>query len=309
MSQTDIQWTDESLNPIRARHKETGELGWHCEKVGKGCEYCYAEPINLNRFGTGLPFTRSSRDLVEIFLDEKMLQVPLKRRKPTKFFISSTTDICASFVPDEVLDRIFAVMALADKHTFQLLTKRPDRLWEYINDVDFPYPNVHLGFSGSTQNDFDKNLGYLLDTPAALRFVSYEPGLEAVDFEKIVPPSLAQRHPYGSVMEYDVLRGHMKGPDDVGLPKLGWVIIGGESGADARPFDIRWARDCVAQCKDAGVPVFVKQLGTNPVDNGTPIKLKDRKGGEPAEWPADLRVREFPEMTGKYSINDQKIFH
>lgn len=107
--------------------------------------------------------------------------------------------------------------------------------------------------------------------------------------------------PFEPTVAVDALRGHVKGPDDVLPYRVDWVIVGGESGRGARPFDLAWARSVVAQCRGAGVPVFVKQLGDDPVQTGPDAtrlgsiaELRARKGGDPAEWPADLRVREWP---------------
>lgn len=135
-----IEWTDASWNPIRARRTDATPadpeiadlVGWHCERVSPGCQHCYAETINEKRFGTGLPYNRKSRDLVSVELDEAALLKPLHWKKPRKVFVCSMTDLFGEWVPDEVIDRVFAVMALSPQHTFQLLTKRPERMREYV---------------------------------------------------------------------------------------------------------------------------------------------------------------------------------
>ena len=222
------------------------------------------------------------------------------------------------------LAHVFAAMVAAERHTFQILTKRPERMAAWFEwaerhpymdgspdggpiaalakaicetnaplpdrvfggdgdegvaisralDVDWPLPNVWIGTSVENQEAADERSGPLRTTPAALRFYSVEPLLSPID-----------RLP---------------------LDGIGWVIVGGESGHGARPCDLAWIRSIVAQCKAASVPVFVKQVGARPVEleivEGFPIHRRDqlirnRKGGDMAEWPEDLRVREFPAGT------------
>jgi protein gp37 len=122
-----IEWTDATWNPIRARNKKTGKVGWHCEHATTGCEFCYAEGFN-KRLGTGLDFKPGHRKDIEIFLDEAMLMQPLRWKKPRMIFVGSMTDLFADFVPDEWIDKVFAVMALSPQHTFQVLTKRAKRM-------------------------------------------------------------------------------------------------------------------------------------------------------------------------------------
>jgi protein gp37 len=122
-----IEWTDASWTPVRARRKDNGKVGVACVKVSPACKNCYAERFNMRNLpvhGTGLPYTVEALDQVEIFLDEEMLLVPLKWKKPRKIFVCSQTDLFGEFVPDEMIDRVFAVMALCPQHTFQVLTKR-----------------------------------------------------------------------------------------------------------------------------------------------------------------------------------------
>ena len=351
---THIEWTDATWNPLRARvlnpiRTETEgqiEVGWHCERVSPGCQHCYAETINEKRFGTGLPYNRKSRDMVSVELDEKALLQPLHWRRPRKVFVCSMTDLFGEWVPDEVIDRVFAVMALSPQHTFQVLTKRPERMRAYVADrgkhgfeysaagriVDviiddkspafslihgdpsyvvkyfdwehqegepwWPLPNVGLGTSVEDQPRANERIGHLLATPAAVRFLSCEPLLGAVDLAHI------------DTMDPDEDPGFSAlvcGPDDEGTidTVIDWVIVGGESGPGARPCDIGWIRGIVGQCQAAGTAVFVKQLGAKPFTSNAGLpwadehpvtwyRYKDRKGGDMAEWPKDLRVREFP---------------
>ena len=129
MSKTKIEWTDDSWNPIRARNVKTGKVGWHCQKISPGCENCYAESMN-RRLGTRLSYVPAGE--AGLFLDEKMLTQPLRWRKPRRVFVCSMTDLFADFVPDEWIATIFGIMAAAPQHTFQVLTKRSDRMADWF---------------------------------------------------------------------------------------------------------------------------------------------------------------------------------
>ena len=199
---------------------------------------------------------------------EEAMGIPLKRRKPTTYFVNSMSDLFHRDVPFGFVDKVFAVMALCPRHTFQILTKRPERMAEYMaGRAAVSPPNVWLGTSVENQAAADERIPHLLETAAAVRFLSCEPLL---------------------------------GPlTTLGLRGLNWVIVGGESGPNARPCNIDWIRAIVQQCREAGVPCFVKQLGSHPIGRHSSgfdfrLKLKDRKGGDPAEWPEDLRLREMP---------------
>lgn len=310
-SKSNIEWCDATWTPIRARRFDDRKVGVHCERVSPGCLNCYSSTFNRRRLpnqGTGLDFVRGSRDKVEIFLDGKLLSDPMRWRKPKRIFVCSQTDLFAEFVPFDFIDRVFAVMALCPQHTFQILTKRPERMREYvesfgwdfarlediacqlsnspcaaglIEDVDFPLKNVWLGVSVENQDTLHR-IDTLKDIPAAVRFVSFEPLLEDL----------------GAVI----------------LDKIHWAIIGGESGPGARPMFLEWAQSLIQQCRDQSVAPFMKQFGANvhelsgetwwpegaalTDDNfgGFHIHLEDRKGGSMDEWPEDLRVREFPKQ-------------
>lgn len=336
---TSIEWTDATWNPVRG-----------CSRVSEGCRNCYAERQAARFRGDGDPFhgfAYSDKagphwtgrvELIPSKLDE-----PLRWRKPRRIFVNSMSDLFHESLPDEAIAAVFGVMAACPQHTFQVLTKRPKRMlrwFEWLLDLPFgadrmlyaaahelgdgseedeqvqvdrlrelsetvaadlawPLHNVWLGVSVEDQASFDERILHLVSTPAALRFISYEPALGPLDCSLPVAP-----------MATPLLR-----PSD---PKNGpgcvhWLIVGGESGPGARPFDLAWARSAVAQCREAGVPVFVKQLGARPTGepwlkaNGKWVQqhyhparrnepvLSDRKGGDPSEWPEDLRVREFPE--------------
>jgi protein gp37 len=332
---TAIQWTQQTWNPI---------VG--CSVVSPGCTNCYAMRMawrmannpktpqyhGLTRKVNGQPVWTGKVRMVEHKLTE-----PLKRRTPTTYFVNSMGDLFHEDVPDDWIDRVFAVMALASQHRFQVLTKRGQRMRAYfdarrdgdpwaeaadeiggllglaehtvvLEPSDIPLPNVHLGVSAEDQRRADERIPDLRFTPAAVRFVSYEPALGPIDFTRINNVD---------TVATDVLRGvrvdpqtMLHVPGDKPLAPLDWVIVGGESGPGARLCHVDWIRSTVAQCQAAGVPVFVKQFGSCFVDEvngtaGTALKtdpdvviarrLTDRKGGTMSEWPADLKVREMPE--------------
>lgn len=306
---TGIQWTDETWNPTSG-----------CSKVSQGCKNCYAERV--------FPRPYPGRKFTDVRTHPDRLQQPLRWKRPRRVFVNSMSDLFHEDVPDQFIDQVFAVMALSPQHTFQVLTKRPERMQAYFRnewvgfrqreqmqlmrptsvlDVSYPLPNVWLGVSVEDQETADERIPLLLQTPAAVRFISAEPLLGPVDLTRLhhdTWPSEPNR--YGE--QYALYMSAFSGirptttQSYVESPKLDWVIVGGESGPKARPCDVDWIRGIVGQCKDAGVPVFVKQLGARRIENGCSDPghtasldhVRDRKGGDPAEWPADLRVREFP---------------
>lgn len=244
----------------------------------------------------------------DVFLDEAALTQPLHWRKPSTIFVVSMGDLFYEKVPFEYIDRIFAVMALCPQHTFLLLTKRPERAREYLTEVTqsdgayaeeriqdigvsqyikniilkcdhfyrWPLPNVWLGCTAENQEQADKRIPILLDTPAAKRFVSVEPMLGPVDLK------LATTCDRNCGEYQDAECPGTSGPC-VMQRTLDWVICGGESGPGARPMHPDWARSLRDQCVAAGVALFVKQLHIN-----------GKLSKELAEWPKDLQIREFP---------------
>lgn len=312
MNKTSIAWCDYTSNPIRARNKETGKTGHYCTHVSEGCENCYAGVWNLERFGTGLDFIAQNRDKVEVFLNEDELREWSKPKYAGKrVFVADMTDWCHELVTDEMRYRMFVAMAEAKDVTFQLLTKRPERMREFCkriayirteelqhltapnasywpNEVDDgiftpkPLPNVWLGVTAENQRWADERIPILLDTPAAVRFVSVEPMLGPVDFERL---TVGEDGPTG---EWPTGQFYFRDAFDDGsgppFTRIDWVIVGGESGANARPFDPQWARDVRDQCAAAGVACFVKQMGGKRFPDDRLESL-----------PEDLRVREFPD--------------
>jgi protein gp37 len=312
---TKIEWTrgddgamGKTWNPVRG-----------CSVVSPGCTHCYAMK-QAARFPAYRGLTKPSKGgpvwTGEVRLVPEKLGEPLRWRKPRRVFVNSMSDLFHEGVPDEFIAEVFGVMALADRHTFQILTKRPERMRRWIeehtcanNPRFWPLPNVWLGVSCEDQVRADERIPLLLDTPAAVRFVSYEPALGPLQLD----PSWIGGYPSSDEWA-------RTGPKE---PRLSWLIVGGESGPSARPCDVSWVRSIVAQCRAAGVACFVKQLGARPYETFPPgykdaqlsregwtlveyadgsqpprwsrfPRYSDRKGGDPAEWPEDLRVREWP---------------
>ncbi len=334
---TNIEWTDEVWNPV------TG-----CTKVSQGCKNCYAEVIANRRLPHG-GFT--DRPFTTVRTHGDRLTQPLRWKKPRKVFVNSMSDLFHEDVPEFFIDCVFAVMAVARHHTFQILTKRPERMLAYMSGrsrsaqpwkdaartvgyslefegvslVPFPLPNVWLGVSAENQETADERIPLLRQTPAAIRFVSYEPALAVVDFSKHLHVTWVYAAGEGEAHPSNDGRGGWWSDlgvrsDEGELPRPDWIIIGGESGPKARPFDLMWARVSIAQCKAAGVACFVKQLGAVPMMSNAewqsrdtvrmlnhrnhhrvpkgfePIYLTNRKGGYMDEWPEILRVRQFPQV-------------
>lgn len=296
MGKTSIEWTEHSVNPIRARLRDYKDhVGHYCVKLSPGCKNCYASRMQP-RFG--LPVFAEQRGELEpeLFLDDKVLDSVRRRKKPTTYFWCDMTDLFGEWVPRDWIIRCFAVMAETPHHTHQVLTKRAKRMREVLTEIGglgkgpdgkahtrghlhwgvagerpWPLPNVILMVSAENQATADERIPELLATPAAVRGVSAEPLLGPLDLA-----------PWFGKPE----------------PALGWLIVGGESGPGARPFDLAWARELVQQCRGAAVPCFVKQLGRRPVGDWSdsepwPARLSS-KGGDMSEWPEDLRVRQMP---------------
>jgi protein gp37 len=228
----------------------------------------------------------------------------------------STSSIPDPFHPDitdESLDQFMATVALNPHITYQVLTKRTERMYEYFNRAEckdcveyaarwilpewesrqegfdltkWPLPNLHLGVSVENQAAADERIPWLLKTPAAKRVLSVEPLLEQI--------TLTMLH-HAGITNIDCLNGRhgLAYPLQGHGEKIDQIIVGGESGPGARPFHLEWARSLQQQCEYSGTAFFLKQVGSNPFLDGEPLKLKDRKGGDISEWPEDLQVREL----------------
>ena len=261
--------------------------------------------------------------------DVDKLSEPLRRKAPTMYFVNSMSDLFGEGLANEQIAAVFGVMAACPQHTFQVLTKRAGRMLEWFkwaaalprppytnlvdldatlaafvalslascggsplppSDASWPLPNVWLGVSCERQEEADERIPFLLRCPAAIRWVSAEPLLGPVNLSDYMDRGYESGGPQGWI----------------DLPGLDWIVWGGESGHGARPCDVEWIRDGVRQCRKAGIPAFVKQMGAYvtwdgfapaggfDTRRGFRIDMKDRKGANPVEWPADLRVREWP---------------
>lgn len=262
MNKTTIEWTDFSSNPIYAVDRESGTRGHHCVKVSAGCAHCYAEKLNMTaRFGgTGLAYVAKNTERVEFKLNHAELESWTRRVKPAKVFIGDMTDIFQEAVPDDFLHAIFHAIE-ESVLTFQLLTKRPERLARWCEEFKYRLPeNVWIGTSVENQATAEERIPHLLQIPARVRFLSCEPLLGAVDLT-----SLKIKDCYIDVLQgelrYDLLFGVTQGVVRNKKQRINWVIAGGESGAKARPMHPDWARGLRDQCVTAGVPYFFKQWG------------------------------------------------
>jgi protein gp37 len=308
---TKIEWTDATWNPVRG-----------CTRVSAGCVNCYAQSVAARFSGPGMPYeglaertSRGARWTGKVALVEAALTIPLRWKRPRRIFVNSMSDLFHEAVPDAYIDRVFAVMALAPQHIFQVLTKRPERMREYVSqfneasleetdewrEVSYrldcdddpegsaawhaqtgrlqeaydqvrqsfsdnkPLPNVHLGVSVEDQASADERIPHLLATPAAVRFLSCEPLLGPVNLRWAKWVDYKSRFVRGeTTYQYDGVKG------------LHWVIVGGESGRDARPMYPDWARSLRDQCAEAEVPFFFKQWGewriAQDAPPGTPLR-------------------------------------
>jgi len=312
-SKTSIEWTDSTWNPIRVRvkpnaaqiayakgytslvpiaEKMVGRIGQHCEHVSPGCEHCYAESNNhrcLPGNGTGLPYDRRSRDLVEAFLDEKILLEPLRWReireqgsgisRPRRIFPMNQSDLFAEWVTDAMRDRVFAVMALCPGSIFQVLTKRIEAANAYLSSpgqlpgwrrilIDGAIWEV-MGHPPADQIEHDGNWQCNWPLPNMWLGVSIE-NQKAAN-ERIQP--LLKTPAAVRFISAEPLLGPLNLDACIALD---WVICGGESGAHSRPMHQQWARSLRDQCQAAGVPFFFKQWGAySPAKDGKYIVAPD----------------------------------
>lgn len=321
---TSIEWTDVSWNPTHG-----------CSKVSAGCNHCYAETLSLRYRQTLKPWT--ARNAAEnVLLKPHKLREPLSNagpwKNPCRVFVNSMSDLFHEQIPDEYIDQVFAVMAVAERHTFQVLTKRPERMRDYLSHADvvnrienamcglccshgvgsgfcgypgddcglwgctWPLSNVWAGVSIESRKWVGR-ADVLRETPAAVRFISAEP---------LLGPLWGGRHYRNG--EYEDIAG-------LDLTSIDWLIVGGESGSGHRHFDLEWARDlrdtCMAQ-RDVretcgGFGAF-DALHGGPAHMDGPTRpcprrhtayfLKQTGGSRPGtkleDLPEDLRIREFP---------------
>lgn len=298
-SKSNIEWTGHTWNPLAG-----------CSVLTSGCKRCYAMKMaaRLDRMGQQLyaGLTKPSKAgpvwTGEMRLASKrVLGAPLDRKKPTTYFVNSMSDLFHENVPDEWILDILTVMAIASQHTFQVLTKRADRMRRFMSQPDlldqvyanwftfsggarevqtWPLPNVWLGVSTERQQEADERIPHLLQTPAAVRFISAEPLLGPIDLTRIhewfETPEGARVDMWESALNgkrFDMWAGDDEDPMQPGHPKLDWVIVGGESGAGYREMDLAWVNDICWACKEAGVPFFFKQMaGKKPIPDALAVR-------------------------------------
>lgn len=247
MAASSIEWTDVTDNVFVVAGDDGRPDGWYCQKVSPGCQHCYAERINGNSFfnGNGLAY-RVMEDVPKLMMRLDVMFKWARMRKPKKHFVNSMTDTFADFYPKEWIYELFDAMAAAPLQTFQVLTKRTERMYDVVTrwllarNLHHVPTNIWLGFSAENQEWFDKRAPWAIMTPA-LTFVSAEPLLGGIDLD---------------------LNGMNYGIDyPEWSQRLDWVIVGGESGPNARPMHPDWVQNIRDKCVKAGVPFFFKQWG------------------------------------------------
>jgi protein gp37 len=278
MPKTKIQWCDYSWPVVNG-----------CRRISPGCQACYAERLTATRLrhtpkyqGLAEMTPSGPRWTGETRLWEPDLMMPLKLKKPSRIFVADMGDLFYEGVPDWWIDQVFAMMASCPQHTFQVLTKRPQRMEAYFRHAgredddglrfrwaqeayhllgrdpgeatDFPLPNVHLGISTENREMLLSRYEALARTEAAIRFLSYEPALgplHVTDLRPILPD---------------------------------WVICGAESGPGRRPMAVEWAIDVRNECQVLGIPFFMKQM-----------EINGKVTGDIRQFPEALQVREWPQ--------------
>ena len=243
MQRSKIEWTEATWNPV------TG-----CDKVSPGCAHCYAETFAERWRGvSGHHYEQG----FELRLWPERIEQPLRWKTPRRIFVNSMSDLFHPGIPDEYVQRVFAVMAEASQHVFQILTKREERLVELAPNLPWP-DNVWIGATIENRR-FVHRADYLREVPAAVRFISAEPLLTELT--------------------------------KLDLTAIDWLIAGGESGPGARLLDLAWVLDLAERCTEFGTAFFMKQLGTVLAKK---LEGRNGKGTELTMFPPELRRREMP---------------
>lgn len=287
-----IQWTDHTFNPWRG-----------CHKISEGCKNCYAEALVTKR--QGLPVW--GQDAARKVAAESTWQNPVKWNRDAerdgvrrRVFCASLADVFENYRgPDRLAviaarERLFALILSTPNLIWLLLTKRPENIRTMVpaSWLKFWPANVWIGCTAENQERAEQRVPHLLELPAPVCFVSYEPAVGPVDWTRLrLLPASSDPQAF-----LNGLTGYVEGPDDVFKRPIDWLIVGGESGPGARAFNPAWADWAVSQCKAAGVPVFVKQMGSNPTlrDGSGWGPIRARKGDDMSEWSAQLRLRQIP---------------
>ena len=243
MAQSKIEWTEYSWN-----------FATGCNKVSPGCKNCYAGTI-AKRFWKNRKFT-------DVRVDRDKINLPYHLRKPRMIFVNSMSDLFHDKITTNEIIDAFDVMANCDQHTYQILTKRPQRMYDILSEYMNWLPeakHIWLGVSVENQKTANERIPILLKTPAAVRWISAEPLLDEIKLRHLLTGRVVRQR-----------------NDEFFIHNLNWVVVGGESGKNKRPFDLQWARSLRDECKEAPIPFFMKQ-----VDKIQPI-------------PEDLFIREYP---------------
>ncbi|RDD60461.1 DUF5131 family protein [Ferruginivarius sediminum] len=324
-----IEWTEATWNPI------TG-----CRVVSRGCRNCYAMKLaggRLRHHPSRAGLTDDSKAGPvwngEVRFYSPWLDQPLRWKRPRHIFVCAHGDLFYEGVPDDWIDRVFAIMGAAEQHTFQVLTKRPERMRDYMRKRGhaawnsgrmgpdkWPAENIFLGVSVEDQTCANERIPALLDTPAAVRFLSCEPLLGPLDLSEIsvgdgvMQPletrrwseEIAQWRDTSDEWEAEFLDwfglSKMPAPDDLMWRPLDWVIAGGESGPKARPSHPDWFRGLRNQCQAAGVPFFFKQWGEyGPAPEGAthPLECHPVPGSKGLIRTRRLKDGQFMQRVGK----------
>jgi len=287
---THIEWTDATWNPI------TG-----CSKVSAGCKHCYAER-DWARLSANPKTRYYGRAFTDVQIHQDVLTLPLCWTKPRRIFVNSMSDLFHPSVPFQFIADVFAVMSCTTRHTYQVLTKRPKRMLEFFKWLTFeempffgwpdqvqatnvwpswqpyregkqggydncgpawPCENVWIGVSVEDQATADERIPLLLQTPAAVRWVSAEPLLGPVDLTRLPEDTCASE--CCGMQRLNALTGQsicdLSQETFDKNAHLDWIVVGGESGANARPMHPEWARSLRDQCAASGVPFLFKQHG------------------------------------------------
>lgn len=281
--QTKIGWTDRTFNPV---------IG--CTKVSPGCDHCYAEELMDHRYKRVKWGPHGERQRTKTWGDplkwnKKADEFEMEHGRRQRVFCASLADVFDNQWPDEWRAEFWDLVRKCDRLDWQLLTKRPQNIRKMLPpDWGNGWKHVWLGTSTENQEEANRRIKLLRAVPAAVHFISAEPLLGGID---LVEAEAVRIHHGGHISDGG---GQFDYIETEAVGQISWVIVGGESGKLARPFNIGWARDLVRQCADARIPVFVKQMGSDPISDSGVVRLKHSKGEDPFEWPVDLRVRQFP---------------
>lgn len=305
MSVTTIEWTQRPGTIGETWNPTTG-----CNKVDRGCKYCYAEIMHKRLRAMG------QAKYAAPFLDGAVghadtLDIPMKWTKPRTVFVNSMSDLFHEKLPFDFILEVFQVIQLTPQHTYLILTKRPERahdfyFWMIGQEPGFLFPdNCWIGTSANDQKSAEIRVPLLLKIPDVNRFLSYEPATDRADLTQLVIDRYATDED-GTTFKMkvvDALNGkqweqatdragtvYWRGHISRDMPRLHWVIMGGESGPKAVPMHPAWARAIRDQCKAAGVPFFFKQYGT-----WAPITFLDDQGVPKVKFTAEKNVFTFTE--------------